>query len=107
MDLEKLLEGVIKPARYLGNEWNVVKKDFDKTEVKVALCFPDAYEVGMSHLGFRIIYGVLNERGDTLCERVFTPWCDFAGVLEKNKVPLFSLESKKPLLEFDRLQSRT
>lgn len=101
MNLENILEQVRKPARYTGNEWNVTKKDFSSVDVRVALCFPDAYEIGMSHLGFRIIYGILNARQDTLCERVFSPWPDLAGLLRKEGVPLFSLESKVPLAEFD------
>jgi len=98
---EEILEQVRRPARYLGNEWNVVKKDVSAAEVKIALCFPDAYEVGMSHLGFRIIYGILNDRTDTVCERVFTPWPDFSAQLEKRDLPLFTLESKTPLDKFD------
>lgn len=100
-DFEKIIEQVRKPARYLGNEWNVTKKDFSKTDVKVALCFPDVYDIGMSHLGFRIIYGLLNSRGDTLCERVFAPWPDLSAILVKEALPLFSLESKTPLNKFD------
>jgi len=100
-DFEKIIEQVRKPARYLGNEWNVTKKDFSKTDVKVALCFPDVYDIGMSHLGFRIIYGLLNSRDDTLCERVFSPWPDLSAILVKEALPLFSLESKTPLNKFD------
>jgi len=102
-DFEKVIEQVRKPARYLGNEWNVVKKDFSKTDIKVALCFPDVYDIGMSHLGFRIIYGLLNSRDDTLCERVFAPWPDLSAILIKESLPLFSLESKTPLNKFDIL----
>jgi len=101
MKLENILEQVRKPARYTGNEWNITKKDFSSVDVRVALCFPDAYEIGMSHLGFRIIYGILNSRQDTLCERVFSPWPDLSGLLRKEGVPLFSLESKAPVAEFD------
>jgi len=99
--LEEILGQVMRPARYLGNEWNVVKKDTSAAEVKIALCFPDVYEVGMSHLGFRIIYGILNDRADTVCERVFTPWPDFSAELEKRDLALFTLESKTPLDKFD------
>jgi len=101
MDIEKLLENVQRPARYIGSEWNVVKKDFDACSVKVALCFPDAYEIGMSHLGFKILYHLLNEQKGVVCERVFTPWFDMQEVLKREGVKLFSLESKRPLTDFD------
>jgi len=100
-EFETLLEGIIKPGRYLGNEWNVTRKNFSDTEVRVALCFPDLYEVGMSHLGFRIIYGLLNSKDGVLCERAFTPWPDFSDRLLQKNLPLFSLESRTPLNEFD------
>lgn len=95
------LLSVTKPARYIGREINQVVKDFDKQEVKFALCFPDIYEVGMSHLGFKIIYGLLNSIEGVVCERVFSPWSDFEELLIKNSIPLFSLESKRPLEDFD------
>lgn len=100
-NFEEILEQVVKPGRYLGNEWNVAKKNFADVDVKVALCFPDVYEIGMSHLGFRIIYDILNLRDDALCERAFAPWPDFSDILLKRNLPLFSLESKTPLMEFD------
>ncbi|MFH0839371.1 MAG: TIGR03960 family B12-binding radical SAM protein [Candidatus Omnitrophota bacterium] len=95
------LLAVSKPARYIGKEINEVKKDFDAQEIKFALCFPDIYEVGMSHLGFKILYGILNSMDGVVCERVFSPWPDFEELLLKNSIELFSLESKKPLKEFD------
>ncbi|MDD5450033.1 MAG: TIGR03960 family B12-binding radical SAM protein [Candidatus Omnitrophica bacterium] len=104
IDVEKLKEmllGVSRPGRYLGNEWNVVKKDLDRTAVRFALAFPDVYDVGMSYLGLRIIYGVLNAREDTACERVFAPWVDLEAKMRENKIPLFSLESKAPIRDFD------
>ncbi len=92
---------VTKPARYIGREINQVVKDFDRQEVKFALCFPDIYEVGMSHLGFKIIYGLLNSLEGVVCERVFSPWSDFEELLIKNSIEIFSLESKRPLKDFD------
>ncbi|PIU41584.1 MAG: B12-binding domain-containing radical SAM protein [Candidatus Omnitrophica bacterium CG07_land_8_20_14_0_80_42_15] len=100
-DFEEILEQVEKPGRYLGGEWNAATKVHSKDTLKIALCFPDIYEVGMSHLGFRIIYGVLNSLADVVCERVFCPWPDFSGVLLKKDLPLFSLESRTPINKFD------
>lgn len=95
----QLLKTVEKPARYTGNELNMVKKaSFD---VRFALCFPDIYEVGMSHLGSRIIYGLLNAREDTYCERVYAPWVDMEARMRENDVELFSLETGTPLRVFD------
>lgn len=101
---EKILEKVYKPARYLGNEWNVSHKAQDcsnRTCLKFALCFPDLYEIGMSHLGFRIIYGLLNETEGLSCERVFAPAQDLEDLLRKEDIPLASLESGSPLYKFD------
>jgi radical SAM family uncharacterized protein len=98
---EDILLQVRKPARYLGNEWNVVKKDFLKAKVKFAICFPDLYEVGMSNLGLRIIYGLLNAQEDVSCERVFLPDLDMLEILRARRIPLFSLESRMPLVKFD------
>lgn len=99
--IEDILLKVRKPARYLGNEWNAAKKDFFKAEVKFAICFPDLYEVGMSNLGLRIIYGLLNAQEAVSCERVFLPDLDMLEILRARKIPLFSLESKVPLVKFD------
>ncbi len=99
--LGEILPQVMKPARYLGNEWNVVKKDFNSQRLKFCLCFPDVYEIGMSHVGFKILYHLLNEKEDIVCERVFTPWVDMESIMRDKKIPLFSLESKKSLREFD------
>jgi radical SAM superfamily enzyme YgiQ (UPF0313 family) len=99
--LEEMLITVSKPGRYMGNEWNVTKKDLEKVDVKFALAFPDIYDVGMSYLGFRIIYGVLNSREDIACERVFAPWVDFEERIRQKEIPLFSLESKVPIRDFD------
>ncbi len=99
--LEDILPKVRKPGRYLGNEWNVVKKDFYRQGVSFAICFPDLYEVGMSNLGLRILYGVLNAQEGVACERAFLPDIDMQQMLKEKKLPLFSLESKVPLAEFD------
>ena len=100
-NLEDLLLTVRKPGRYTGGEWNSVKKEWSAERVKVLLAFPDVYEVGMSYLGIKILYGILNGRDDSLCERVFSPWTDFEEALRKNNIELFSLESRKPIKEFD------
>lgn len=100
-NLDALLLTVQKPARYIGGEWNAVTKPWADDTVKVLLAFPDTYEVGMSHLGTKIIYGLLNKRADCLCERAFAPWPDFEAVLRTNGLPLFSLESRRPLKAFD------
>lgn len=104
MDINKLNELLLtvqKPGRYVGGEWNAVRKEWTADKVKVLLAFPDVYEVGMSYLGIKILYGILNNRPDCLCERVFSPWIDFEEVLRKNQMSLFSLESRKPIKEFD------
>ncbi|MFH1996149.1 MAG: TIGR03960 family B12-binding radical SAM protein [Candidatus Omnitrophota bacterium] len=97
---DKLLT-VRKPGRYIGNEWNMIKKPWRADTVKVALCFPDVYEIGMSYLGLKILYGALNERDDALCERVFAPWPDMEKLMRDEGIPLFGLESGKPVSEFD------
>ena len=99
--LDDILSGVMKPGRYIGNEWNIARKDFDKARIKFALCFPDLYEVGMSNLGIRIIYGILNDIPDVVCERLFSPGLDLESNLRRSKVGIFSLESRKALREFD------
>ncbi|MGC8976158.1 MAG: radical SAM protein [Candidatus Ratteibacteria bacterium] len=97
--IERLLPYVKNPARYLGKEINVVIKK--NNYVKFALGYPDIYEVGMSSLGLRILYGVLNERDDCVCERFFSPWIDFETLMKRENIPLFSLETKTPLFSFD------
>lgn len=101
LSIEKLLPFVTKPARYLGNEWNVVKRDWDKTDLRIVLAFPDVYEIGMSHLGLKILRGVLLTKNDYLVERVFTPWIDLEEKMQEVGVPLFSLESWHPIKSFD------
>ncbi|MCX5679953.1 MAG: TIGR03960 family B12-binding radical SAM protein, partial [Candidatus Omnitrophica bacterium] len=100
-NLDELLLTVQRPGRYVGGEWNAVKKEWTEDKVKFLLAFPDVYEIGMSHLGIKILYGILNDRQDVLCERVFAPWPDLEKVLRDNGIPLFSLESRKALKEFD------
>ena len=99
--IEKLLKKVEKPARYIGKEKNSIIKDFDNTDVKFAFCFPDTYEVGMSHLGMQILYFMINQEENLLCERVFAPWVDMEEEMRNSNIELFSLENKKPLKEFD------
>ncbi len=100
-DLERLLSRVQKPARYAGGEWNAVRKDWDGTDVRIAFAFPDVYEVGMSHLGLQILYHTVNQRSDALMERVFAPWEDMEGLLREEGLPLLTLESRRPLADFD------
>lgn len=98
---EKILPNVLKPARYIGSELNSVHKNWDQTGLKVALAYPDTYEIGMSNLGIQILYHIINQQPDALAERVFAPWPDMEGQLLQESVKLFSLESWKPLDEFD------
>lgn len=90
-----------KPARYIGGEWNSVVKDHASVSVTAALAFPDVYEVAMSHLGLKIIYSVINKRADALAERVYAPWVDMEALLREKKLPLYTLESKCPVRDFD------
>jgi len=100
-ELDNILSQVIKPARYSGGEWNIATKDWDETSVRVALSYPDLYELGMSTLAIHILYELLNSQPDVLAERVFAPWPDIAAQLRSNGIPLLSLESKHPLQDFD------
>lgn len=99
----EFLDFVLRPGRYIGGEVNQIRKDLARCDVKVALCFPDVYEVGMSHTGFAILYEVLNAQEAVAAERVFTPWIDAEQVLRARALPLFSLESKAPVGSFDVL----
>ena len=101
--IERLLMSVQKPVRYMGGEFNAVMKDPDAVEVRYAFLFPDTYEVGMSHLGMKILYHSINRREDAWCERVFSPWVDMAELMRRDGIPLFSLESRTPIREFDLL----
>ncbi len=100
-EFERLLLSVEKPGRYSGGEINSVIKDKSKIDVRFAFCFPDTYEIGMSHLGMKILYSQFNERKDIWCERVFAPWTDFEQKMRENNIPLFALESRDPIKEFD------
>jgi len=100
-DLEPLLREVEKPGRYTGGEWNSIVKDWNAVRVRVALAYPDTYEVGMSNLGMMILYDILNREPDALCERVYAPWLDMEAQLREKGVPLFSLESRRALKDFD------
>lgn len=101
--LERILPRVQKPARYAGGELGQVIKDKNETELRLALCFPDTYEIGMSNLGLRILYGLYNELDGVWCERAFAPWGDMEDELRREGVPLFALDSGDPLSEFDAL----
>jgi radical SAM family uncharacterized protein/radical SAM-linked protein len=102
-DLENILKDVEKPGRYTGGEWNEIKKNPHRVKTKIALIFPDLYEVGMSYLGQKILYSLLNDNPSILAERVFAPWVDFEQKLRSQDIPLYSLENKIPLAEFDVL----
>lgn len=97
------LQHVEKPARYMGGEWNSVAKNHSEVDVTMAFAFPDVYEVSMSHLGIKILYGIVNERPDAAAERVFAPWHDMEAEMRKRDIPLFSLETKTPIRDFDLL----
>ena len=98
---EKMLSMVQKPGRYTGGELNSVIKNPEDVDIRFAFCFPDTYEIGMSHLGMKILYSLLNKREDTWCERVFAPWVDMEELMRKNDVPLFALESSDEIKDFD------
>jgi len=100
---DDILSKVEKPARYIGGEFNSYIKDKENVKIRYAFCFPDVYEVGMSHLGTKILYSILNEREDTYCERVFAPWPDMEKQMREKNIPLYALESKDPLKQFDIL----
>jgi radical SAM family uncharacterized protein len=98
---DRILQSVEKPSRYTGNEWNSIKKDIGTIDIRFAFCFPDVYEVGMSHLGMKILYHLLNERKDVFCERVFAPWVDMEAKMREYGIPLFTLETHDAVKEFD------
>ena len=98
---DEILMRIDQPARYIGNELNSVVKDKNKIDIRFAMCFPDVYEIGMSHLGIQILYDMFNRREDTWCERVYSPWPDLHAIMKEQKIPLFGLESQEPLKEFD------
>ena len=100
---DEILMKIEKPARYIGGEVNAVTKNPDDIDVRFAMCFPDVYEIGMSHLGIQILYDMFNRRDDVWCERVYSPWVDLDKVLREEKIPLFALESQDPVRNFDFL----
>ena len=100
---DEILMKVEKPARYIGNELNSIVKDKEKIDIRVAMCFPDVYEIGMSHLGIQILYDMFNKREDIWCERVYSPWSDLHKIMKDENIPLFGLESQEPIKNFDFL----
>ena len=100
---DEILLNIEKPARYIGNEINSVMKDKEKVAIRFAMCFPDVYEIGMSHLGIQILYDMFNRREDTWCERVYSPWIDLDRIMREQHIPLFALESQDPIQDFDFL----
>ena len=100
---DEILMSVEKPARYIGGEVNAVMKEKQQVDIRFAMCFPDVYEIGMSHLGIQILYDMFNQREDIWCERVYAPWEDLDIALRKHKIPLFALESQDPIKDFDFL----
>ena len=101
--LQRILPTVQKPARYTGGEYNEIKKDLSQVRVRVAFCFPDTYEIGMSNVGMRILYGVMNQMDGVWCERVFAPWGDMEDAMRRNGLPLWALESGDPVRDFDMI----
>ncbi len=100
---DEILLRVEKPARYIGNEVNAVVKDKENVSVRVAMCFPDVYEIGMSHLGIQILYDMFNQFEDVWCERVYSPWVDLDKIMREENIPLFALESQEPVKDMDFL----
>lgn len=105
--LQRILPSVQKPARYTGGEYNEIKKDLTQVRVRVAFCFPDTYEIGMSNIGMRILYGVMNEMEGVWCERVFAPWSDMEQAMKEHNLPLWALESQDPVRDFDMIAFTT
>ena len=101
--LQRVLPTVQKPARYTGGEFNEIQKSKDDVRVRVAFCFPDTYEIGMSNLGMRILYGVMNQMDGVWCERVFAPWGDMEDAMRTHNLPLWALESQDPVKDFDMI----
>src|SRR5574338_379324 len=99
--LDRILLKVQKPGRYVGGELNSVVKDWDTVDTKVAFVFPDIYDIGVSNVGLKILYDQVNQRSDALAERAYAPWLDMEALMREHGIPLYSLESKRPLAEFD------
>ena len=100
---DEILMSVEKPARYIGGEYNSVMKSLEDIDIRFGMCFPDVYEIGMSHLGIQILYDMFNRREDTWCERVYSPWPDLDKIMREKDIPLFALESQDPIKDFDFL----
>ena len=100
---DEILMKIDKPVRYIGHELNSVVKNPEDVDIRFAMCFPDVYEIGMSHLGIQILYDMFNKREDVWCERVYSPWTDLDQIMRERKIPLFALESQDPVKEFDFL----
>ena len=100
---DEILLSIQQPARYIGGEVNMVNKDPKKVDVRFAMCFPDVYEIGMSHLGIQILYDMFNRRDDVYCERVYSPWTDLDKLMREKNIPLFAVESQDPVKDFDFL----
>ena len=100
---DEILMKIDKPARYIGNELNSVKKDKEQVAIRFAMCFPDVYEIGMSHLGIQILYDMFNRMDDVWCERVYSPWPDLHKIMKDEQIPLFGLESQEPVKDMDFL----
>ncbi|WP_124066428.1 TIGR03960 family B12-binding radical SAM protein [Clostridium sp. E02] len=98
---DEILLKIEKPARYIGNEVNMAVKDPSAVDIRFAMCFPDVYEIGMSHLGMQILYDMFNRRDDIYCERIFSPWTDLDQIMREENIPLFALESQDPIRDFD------
>ncbi len=101
--LHRILPTVQKPARYIGGEWGEIRKNPETVRVNIAFCFPDTYEIGMSNVGMRILYGIMNEMDGVWCQRVFAPWGDMEQAMRDNNLPLWALESRRPVKEFDMI----
>ena len=100
---DEILLTVQQPARYIGGEVNCVMKNPSLVDIRFAMCFPDVYEIGMSHLGIQILYDMFNRRDDVYCERVYSPWMDLDPIMREKKIPLFAVESQDPIKKFDFL----
>ena len=100
---DEILMKIDKPARYIGNELNSIKKDKEQVAIRFAMCFPDVYEIGMSHLGIQILYDMFNKMDDVWCERVYSPWPDLHKIMKEEQIPLFGLESQEPVKDMDFL----
>ena len=100
---DEILMSIDKPARYIGQEVNVVKKDLKDVDVRFAMCFPDVYEIAMSHLGIQILYDMFNQMDGVYCERVYSPWTDLDKIMREQNIPLFTLETQSPVKEMDFL----